>query len=290
MSLSNVRARDWAWLFAGIVLVVLAWQGSLDRISSDYVGGAMLDAGIIYGTARGINALVSALQGTELDMWLVTFSIGELLDPINDIIERFSGVMTVAITSLVIQQLLLLIVSDVTFSIALTALAVATLAAWFIARSGGFPALFKTFLLVVFLRFSLAMVVIANLWVDQVFLPDSTSPEHRVMQSFYGDLEEVDRTVRGESERGRGDLARQFDDLEQRFDEFIDGTLRLLGSVLLKSVIIPVIFLYGVLRLARTLFSLAPVPAATMGAPGAGRRLPDQAGAAGDPVRDDPEL
>ena len=92
-------------------------------------------------------------------MWLVTFSIGELLDPINDVIERFSGVMTIAITSLVIQQLLLLIVSDVTFSIALTALAVATLAAWFVARSGGFPALLRTFIIAVFLRFSLALVL-----------------------------------------------------------------------------------------------------------------------------------
>ena len=125
MSLETVRPRDWAWLIAGIALVGLAWSGSLDRPSQDYVGASLLDAGIIYATARGINALVSALQGTELDMWLVTFSIGELLDPINDVIERFSGVMTLAIASLVIQQLLLTIVSDATFSIALTALAVA---------------------------------------------------------------------------------------------------------------------------------------------------------------------
>jgi hypothetical protein len=261
MHLSDVRSRDWAWLLAGIVLVVLAWQGSLDRISGNYVRESLLDAGIIYGTARGINALVSALQGTELDMWLVTFSIGELLDPINDVIERFSAVMTIAVTSLVIQQLLLVIVSDATFSVALTALAIASLAAWFAARTGGFPALFRTFLLLAFVRFSLALVVIANLWVDQVFLPDSSGEEHRVMQAFYGDLEEVDRTVRGEGERGRGDLARQFDDLQQRFEAFVDGTLRLLGAVLLKSVIIPLLFFYGVLQLARQLFRLAPVAA-----------------------------
>lgn len=259
MDISAVRRRDWVWLFAGIALVGLAWQGGLDRISQNYVGEALLDAGVIYGTARGINALVSALQGTELDMWLVTFSIGELLDPINDVIERFSGVMTVAITSLVIQQLLLLVVSDVTFSIALTALAVATVVAWFVARAGGFPALFRTFIIVVFIRFSLALVIVANLWVDQVFLPDSNSAEHRVMKSFYGDLEEVDRTVRGEGERKRSDLAGQFDDLEQRFDEFVDGTLRLLGSVLLKSVIIPLIFLYAILQVARGLFRMAPL-------------------------------
>ena len=81
MSVSNVSNRDWACLLLGLALVVLAWQGGMDRISQGSVNDSLLDAGIIYGTARGINALVSALQGTELDMWLVTFSIGELLDP-----------------------------------------------------------------------------------------------------------------------------------------------------------------------------------------------------------------
>ncbi len=250
MSLSDVRTRDWGWLLAAIALLVLAWQGGLDRVAHDYVSASLVDAGIIYGTARGINALVSALQGTELDMWLVTFSIGELLDPINDVIERFSAVMTLAVTSLVIQQLLLLIVSDVTFSVALTALAAATLVAWFIARSGGFPALMKVFLVLAFVRFSLALVILANLWVDRVFLPDSGGPEHQVMQAFYGDLEEVDRTVRGEGERKRSDLSRQFDDLQSRFSDFVDGTLRLLGAVLLKSVLIPLVFLLAVWRLA----------------------------------------
>ncbi len=251
MSLSNVRPRDWAWLAAGILLIGLAWQGGLDRVSQDYVSASLVDAGIIYATARGINALVSALQGTELDMWLVTFSIGELLDPINDVIERFSGVMTIAVTSLVIQQLLLTIVSDATFSVALSLLGVATVVAWFVARTGGFPALVKTFLIAAFIRFSLALVVIANLWVDQVFLPDADSAEHRVMQSFYGDLEEVDRTVRGEGERKRSELSGQFEDLENKFDSFVSGTLNLLGAMLLKSVIIPLVFFFALLAVAR---------------------------------------
>ncbi len=250
MTLADVKPRDWAWLAIAILLLALAWQGGVDRLAGDYVSASLLDAGIIYATARGINALVSALQGTELDMWLVTFSIGELLDPINDVIERFSAVMTLAVTSLVIQQLLLVIVSDVTFSVALTALAVAAGVAWFVARSGGFPALMKTFLVVAFVRFALALVILANLWVDRVFLPDSSGPEHQVMQSFYGDLEEVDRTVRGEGERKRSELTGQFDELQGRFAEFVDGTLRLLGAMLLKSVIIPLLFLFATWRLA----------------------------------------
>jgi hypothetical protein len=232
-------------------LLALAWLGTLDRISAGYVEGSLLDAGIIYATARGINALVSALQGTELDMWLVTFSVGELLDPVNDMIERFSGVMTVAIASLVIQELLLVIVSDATFSTALTVVGAATLVALFAGKLAGHKWLLKVFLIVALLRFSLALVIVANLWVDQVFLPDSGAVEYRVMQDFRAELEGVDQTLRGEGERSA--IASQFERLQQKIDRFVDSSLQLMAALLLKAVIIPLIFLYAVLCLGRAL-------------------------------------
>jgi hypothetical protein len=251
MHLPQLTRNQFMLLFAVAGVVVLAWMGTLDTISNEYVNASLLDAGIIYGTARGINALVSALQGTELDMWLVTFSVGELLDPVNDMIERFSGVMTLAITSLVIQQLLLVIVSDVTFTGALTLLAVATAIALLIGRIAGYQALLRTFLVVALLRFALAIVVLANLWVDQVFLPDSSAAEYQVMQDFHRDLEGVDTMVRGEGESS--DIADQFAVLQHKFDAFVDSSLRLMGALLLKAVIIPLLFLYAVLLLGSKL-------------------------------------
>jgi hypothetical protein len=252
MKLTEIRSAHWAWLLAGIGLVGMAWTGTLDTVSKNYVSESLVDASLIYATARGINALVSALQGTELDMWLVTFSIGELLDPVNDVIERFSAVMTVAVASLVIQQLLLVIVSDTAFSAALTALGAAALVAYFVGRDRGFRPLLRIFLVVAFLRFSLALVMVGNLWVDKVFLPDSTSEEHAVMQDFYQDLDNVSDTVRGEGKRS--EVTGQFERLQERFDTFVDGTLALLGAMLLKAVIIPVLFLYGVILVVRSLF------------------------------------
>ncbi len=107
-------------LLAGALVVAVAWGGNLDTQSSEYMESAMLGAGAIYATARGINAVVSVLQGTELDAFLVTFSVGELLDPVNDLIERFSGVMLVALASLGMQRLLLEIATHSLFNAALT--------------------------------------------------------------------------------------------------------------------------------------------------------------------------
>lgn len=254
-----IRSRDWSWLLAGTGLVVLAWSGSLDGLSRDYLDASLIDAGIIYGTARGINALVSVLQGTELDMWLVTFAIGELLDPINDLIERFSAVMTAAVTSLVIQQLLLVMVSHVSVAVALTLLGVATCGALLIGRDRSARAFARTFFLVALLRFSLSLVLVANMWVDRTFLPDSTSAEHAVMQDFYTDLDSVSETLRGEAGK-RSEVASQFERLREKFDAFVEDTLALLGSMVLKSMIIPLVFLYAMVAVARLGFRTSPGP------------------------------
>jgi hypothetical protein len=268
-----LRVSHWSAVLLLLGALVLAWSGKLDQVADAYVDASIVDAGIIYGTARGINALVSALQGTELDLWLVSFSVGELLDPVNDLIERFSAVMTVAITSLILQQLLLSIVSATTFTLVLSGLAVAVLVALAVDRQRSYPWLLRCFVLVAFLRFSLSLVVIANLWVDEAFLADSQGVQHQQMREFQGDLEGVDAMVRGDEARmassGSEDacpwhsafsddckqaLAAQFDLLQLKFDVFVDSTLKLLGSLLLKALIIPLLFFYALLQATRMLF------------------------------------
>ena len=56
-------ARYW-WLIALCGLTAMAWHGLLDEYSAQDISASIANAGIIYGTARGINALVSLLQGT----------------------------------------------------------------------------------------------------------------------------------------------------------------------------------------------------------------------------------
>jgi len=68
-----------------IILPAIAWWGVFDGYADDSIQSALTNAGLIYGTARGINALVSVLQGTELDVFMLSLSVGELLDPLNDL-------------------------------------------------------------------------------------------------------------------------------------------------------------------------------------------------------------
>jgi len=169
-------------------LPALAWFGILDDASSGYVDTAFTGAGIVYGTARGINALVSVLQGTELDFVFVTAAVGEVLDPVNDLIERFSGVVLIALGSLALQKLLLGLVSHNLFNTLMTLLALASAWALWRGQRGLWITLLRYFLVAAFLRFSLGLVVLANSWVDNAFLLEADQQRHAAMEVFRGEL------------------------------------------------------------------------------------------------------
>lgn len=199
---ANQQASPWRylWFVALIGLPALSWYGVLDQFSSEQVDGSITNAGLIYGTARGINALVSLLQGTELNVPFLTFSIGEVLDPVNDLIERFSNVIFLALGSLALQKILLAVVSHTTFNILLSVVAVFTGLSIFLGSPKALSALLRTFLVIAFFRFSLGFVVLANGWVDSTFLDEDDQQRHVAMLEFKGELRMIETAAKGEAE------------------------------------------------------------------------------------------
>ena len=213
---SNGIQPNSAWKFLWLIplcgLPALGWLGLLDNYSSEQLNNSISSAGLIYGTARGINALVSMLQGTELDIVFLTFSIGEVLDPINDLIERFSAIILIALGSLAVQKILLALVSHTMFNTLLTILAAATGLSLLAGNQRLLAILLRSFLVIAFFRFSLGLVVTANAWVDANFLDKADRQRHIAMESFQNELREVDM------------LSKKQDDLEA---DIISLTVRL---------------------------------------------------------------
>ena len=90
--------RIWLLVISIPILLTAAWTDTLDDRSEAYIEKALIGGAAIYATARGINALVSVLQGTEIDPPLITFTVGEVLDRdrvlgLNDraVLERHDG-------------------------------------------------------------------------------------------------------------------------------------------------------------------------------------------------------
>ena len=83
----------------------------LDQRAASYVERTMARAAYTFAMVRGLNGMISVIQGTEVAVSPagigLTLTVGEILDPINDLAERFSWVMLVSTTSLGIQRILM---------------------------------------------------------------------------------------------------------------------------------------------------------------------------------------
>ncbi len=105
-------------LFSCIALF-FAFTLIFDTQADVLVDKAFAQAIIVFGSAKALNAVISLAQGTELDLPFLTVAIGQVLDPINDLVEQFSLIMLASMTSLGIQKILLSFVSNSFFNIAL---------------------------------------------------------------------------------------------------------------------------------------------------------------------------
>lgn len=81
----------------------------LDTKTASYFKEAITRAGVAYATCRAINASVSIIKDSELQLEPagvgVSLAVGQVLDPIDDMTERLSTVLVTAITSLGVQKL-----------------------------------------------------------------------------------------------------------------------------------------------------------------------------------------
>jgi hypothetical protein len=94
---------------AGLFFTPIKSIPILDTKTDDYFSDAITKAGIAYATCRAINASVSVVKDSSLQLEPagigVSLAVGQVLDPIDDMTERLSDVLVTAITSLGVQKL-----------------------------------------------------------------------------------------------------------------------------------------------------------------------------------------
>lgn len=151
------------------VIAALAISGTVDHVSRDYAEQSLKRALTTFAIARTLNGVISVAQGTEVafepgGVGLV-MTPGQLLDPINDLVERFSGVLLIAASSLGLQTVLL----EISSWPGITVLLVAVLIIWLAAiwsnklASNRYVALtVRLTLLLAFVRFAVPVVIICT--------------------------------------------------------------------------------------------------------------------------------
>lgn len=102
---------------------VIATLGPLDNKGYDYTQAGLQRALATFAISRTLNGVISVAQGTEVAVEPVgigmTFTPGQILDPINDLVERFSTVVLVAGTAFGAQHVLLDVTASSVFAWAL---------------------------------------------------------------------------------------------------------------------------------------------------------------------------
>jgi len=97
----------------------------IDNTAQAYYDKTFKHALYTYGIVRGMNAVISVIQESEIALTPagmgINLAVGEILDPLNDLIERFSWICLAAATSLGIQKMLLTITAWLGFSVLLSA-------------------------------------------------------------------------------------------------------------------------------------------------------------------------
>jgi len=93
------------------VAVACAWLRPLDDLAGAQAQAGFKRAVASFATARALNAVISVVQGTEFSVQPlgigVTLTPGQMLDPLNDLVERFSDLMLMASVAFGVQLLLL---------------------------------------------------------------------------------------------------------------------------------------------------------------------------------------
>lgn len=101
---------------SGLVLAVLLFFGSgvpvpgLDATAEHYFKDSIAKAGVSYGVCRIINGTVSVIQQSSVQLEPagvgMSLAVGQIVDPINDMVERLSDVLVLSITSLGVQEIM----------------------------------------------------------------------------------------------------------------------------------------------------------------------------------------
>ena len=259
-----------------VVMAVLAWWEMPQQWALDFLDATLGQAFSAFAIAKGLNATISVLQSSTIDLQVFQVSPGEALDPANDMIERFSWVMFAATGSLALQKLLLgisgslIIKAFASGACLLAALGLLTGSRQSIAHSRQRwwqVAILRVALWGIALRFAVLSVALASGAAGQACLDDSRDTQMAQLSVTQQQLAEVaDKQVGGAHEERswwqqfkgsmEGWVGGPITSVTQGFDAMTDKVIDLTMLFITQTVLFPLGFLWVVLRLLRGLARL----------------------------------
>jgi len=282
----NTSNRKWLLSVVLLLVVALSMTPFVDQRAEIEYEKLFQRALITFALARTINGVISVVQGTEIALQPagvgVTLTPGQILDPVNDLIERFSWIMMGATVSLGIQNVML----DISAWWAIQLL-IAVLSAWFIFRLW-YPGkvntgkgdrtsmllLKRVLFLLLFVRFAVPVMLIANDLLYQQFLEVRYEASARIITEAGDELKQL--SAQAEAEAGGTqagangildsisqawnntfdslNMSGKLDRMQTRASEVVEHLVQLSVVFILQTGLLPIAFLWAFLQIFKRLF------------------------------------
>lgn len=246
-----------------VLAVVVSHFGWLDARGGEHLDAAFQRALVAFALARTLNGVISVVQETQVALQPagvgVTLAPGELLDPLNDLVERFSYVMLASSAAIGIERVLLAMSAWWGVTIALAIAGVAWLGATWLGPGPRWQAIgARVLVALVFVRFAIPVLLIATQFVSTTFLEAQAKAATDALQLTTDQARELDAEVDAAA-RAANDASmlerltstlKSFD-VKARIDALRDGLAGAIGHIVdlivvfaLETVLVPLAFLW----------------------------------------------
>ena len=283
--MQNARKVILAITLASIILC--SFFNFLDAPATQRIDAGLKRALISFGTARTLNAVISVAQGTEIAIQPmgvgVTLTPGQLLEPINDLVEKFATLMMAACVALGIQKMLISIGANWLVSLFLTISALGW--AWLYFRQQQPPRwLSRMLVILLMIRFAIPMVTIGTDLLFQKYLATEYMTNQQAIGKASGQVTELKPPVQAPTaltkdnvswwdkglvnikEMARSlasktsaavDVKAHAKNLQQSAEKWIEHIINLIVIFLLQTLIIPFLLIWALYAVVKGTFEPA---------------------------------
>lgn len=263
-----------AFLF--ITAIVFNLNQTLDTSGKQHIDKAFNRALITFGIAKTLNGVISVAQGTEVAIQPAGIGInltpGQILDPVNDLVERFSWIMLASTTSLGIQKIFLTMSVWPEFNYFLTFFISLGLIVLLLKTKKHYQLrifILRTSILLVILRFAVPLTGLVNESIYHVFLENEYITSTESLESTaeqIGELNENEQfnqpDVRKKSvwESAKDfynstsemlDISKRIEKYKQAATETTHHVVNLIIVFIFQTIIIPLGFIFIIYKLLK---------------------------------------
>jgi len=268
----------------GILLSIVLFFSSgvqipgLDSTADTYFKDSITKAGVSYGVCRVINATVSVIQQSSVQLEPagigLSLAVGQIVDPINDMVERLSDVLVMSITSLGVQELAYEISITIVPQILAVLLLFLSFFVWFKnARILKLQRILMSVLVIASIaRFCLPISSIANEFLQEQFFEQKIIEANEILTSSTADIDKLEDVTVPKLDGFLGTIGNSASYIKEKSVDFkdtiqiimenkgviVENLLRLtflyFGIFVVQVLILPLLIFWFLLRIVNSLF------------------------------------